>query len=259
VVKYFFWFLILNFKATGGILLNAFWISFGMIFLAELGDKTQLVALTLATCYNARVVLWGIFCSTLAVHIFSAGIGRLMGGLLPTNWIHFLAGIAFIAFGFWTLRGDALADDEKVCDTNKKASPFWMVFITFFLAELGDKTMLSTVTLAATHSFIPVWLGSTAGMVFSDGLAILVGKVLGAKLPERMIQTGAALIFFGFGIYGTIDGGLKLPFYAWIGGGLAILVLIYIFFRRRQPSGSKRETRRPAGEPAEEIAPTKTN
>ncbi|HBE76453.1 MAG TPA: hypothetical protein DDW65_01530 [Firmicutes bacterium] len=237
--------------------MNAFWLAFAMIFLAELGDKTQLVALTLSTCYNAKVVLWGIFCSTLAIHVFSAGIGRLMGGFLPTNWIEFAAGIAFIAFGFWTLRGDSLDDDEKSCDTKKQTSPFWLVFVTFFLAELGDKTMLSTVTLAATNPFIPVWIGSTLGMVLSDGLAILIGKILGAKLPERIIQIGASLIFFGFGIYSAVQGGSKLPYYAWIAGGISILILLYIFFHNQLPICSKKERPNVVTESVKEVATTK--
>jgi putative Ca2+/H+ antiporter (TMEM165/GDT1 family) len=218
-----------------GSVMNAFWLSMGMIFLAELGDKTQLVALTLATRYNAKVVLGGIFCATLAVHVFSAGIGWLVGGLLPTDWIQFIAGLAFIGFGFWTLRGDCL--DEEECKTRKIVSPFWLVFVTFFLAELGDKTMLSTVTLATTNSFIPVWIGSTIGMVLSDGLAIVVGKVLGAKLPERVVKVGAAVIFFGFGLFSLIQGGSKLPFLIWILGGVLAIVMGYLFLRKA--SGKK--------------------
>ncbi len=210
--------------------MNAFWLSLVMIFLAELGDKTQLVALTLATRYNAKVVLWGIFWATLTVHVASAGIGWMMGGLLPTDWIQYLAGLAFIAFGFWTLRGDCLDDEEnKAC---KIGSPFWLVFATFFLAELGDKTMLSTVTLASTNAFIPVWIGSTIGMVISDGLAIWVGKILGARLPEKVIKIGAAVIFFGFGIFSFVQGALKLPYYTWIIGVLSTAAFAYFFLRK---------------------------
>ena len=120
--------------------MDAFWLSLVMIFIAELGDKTQLVALTLATCYSTSVVLWGIFWATLAIHVFSAGIGWFIGDKLPTEWIKFVAGIAFIAFGFWTLRGDTLDEDEKSCKTG--IHPFWLVFSTFFMAELGDKTKI---------------------------------------------------------------------------------------------------------------------
>ncbi len=216
-----------------------FWLSFGMIFLAELGDKTQLVALTLATRYKAGMVLAGIFTATLLVHVFSAALGGLMGGLLPTDWIKFIAGVAFIGFGFWTLRGDCLGDGEDgTC--RRIVSPFWLVFVTFFLAELGDKTMLSTVTLAATGFFVPVWIGSTLGMVASDGLAILVGKLLGTKLPERLVKIGAGVIFLGFGVFSILQGGLKLPFYAWIIAVLLIGALAGIFFRpQKKPTGNR--------------------
>lgn len=221
--------------------MDAFWLSLGMIFIAELGDKTQLVALTLATRYRARVVLGGIFAATLAVHVFSAAIGGLVGGLLPTNWIKFVAGLAFIGFGLWTLRGDSL--DEESGSRKRIASPFWLVFVTFFLAELGDKTMLSTVTLAATNAVVPVWLGSTVGMVLSDGLAIWVGKALGARLPERAIKVGASVIFFLFGLFSVYQGGVSLPKAAWLGGVLLVLVMIWAAFRPDLRKGN-----RPRGE-----------
>ena len=210
--------------------MDAFWLSLVMIFLAELGDKTQLVALTLATCYNTSVVLWGIFWATLAIHVFSAGIGWFIGDQLPQDWIKFVAGVAFIAFGFWTLRGDSLDDDDESCKTG--INPFWIVFSTFFMAELGDKTMLSTITLASTQPFIPVWLGSTIGMVISDGLAIVVGKMLGSKLPENIIKIGAAIIFFLFGLFSMYEGGVHFPLYYWGIAGVLIAVLGYIFLRK---------------------------
>ncbi|NTU45327.1 MAG: TMEM165/GDT1 family protein [Chlorobiaceae bacterium] len=210
--------------------MDAFWLSLVMIFLAELGDKTQLVALTLATCYNTGVVLWGIFWATLAVHVFSAGIGWFIGGSLPVDWIKFVAGIAFIVFGFWTLKGDTLDDDEKSCKTG--INPFWLVFSTFFMAELGDKTMLSTITLASTNPFIPVWIGSTIGMVISDGLAIIAGKMLGTRLPEKAIKIGASVIFFLFGIISMIDGGSRFGLIIWAVSALLIALTGYIFLRK---------------------------
>ena len=83
---------------------------------------------------------------------------------------------------------------------------FWTVAIAFFLAELGDKTMLATVTLATDHGVVGTWLGSTLGMVAADALAIVVGQQLGARLPERAIRIGAAVLFFGFGIALIVEG-----------------------------------------------------
>lgn len=210
--------------------MQTFWLSFAMIFLAELGDKSQLLSLALATCYSPRVVLWGIFWSTLAVHVFSVGIGWLMGETLPTDLITFAAGVSFIIFGFWTLRGDRLDDDEaRECKTG--SNPFWLVFSTFFMAELGDKTMLSTISLATTKPFIPVWIGSTIGMVVSDALAIWVGRMLGKRLPEQLVTIGATIVFFLFGAYWMYLGGEQLPLMAW---GIALLLLIVagLFFLR---------------------------
>jgi putative Ca2+/H+ antiporter (TMEM165/GDT1 family) len=216
-------------------MIEDFCLSTGMIFLAELGDKTQLVALTLATRYNTRVVLAGILVATLLVHIFSAALGNLAGGFLPTHWIQFLAGIAFVGFGLWTLRGDCV--DEEECRHHQGiSSPFLVVGTVFFLAELGDKTMLSTVTLATGCSFIPVWLGSTLGMVVSDGLAIWVGKILGSRLPERTVKTGAAIIFFAFGIWSGIQGGRHLSPVYWGLGAITVAILYLLFFHKRKPS-----------------------
>ncbi|MBN1279820.1 MAG: TMEM165/GDT1 family protein [Chlorobium sp.] len=212
--------------------MDAFWLSLVMIFLAELGDKTQLVALTLATCYNTKTVLWGIFWSTLAVHVFSAGIGWFIGDRLPADWIAFIAGIAFVVFGFWTLRGDHLDDGEESC--RRTIHPFWLVFTTFFMAELGDKTMLSTITLAAGNSFLPVWIGSTIGMVLSDGLAIVAGKMLGKRLPEKAIQNGAALVFFVFGAFSMYQGGAAFPLHIWGAAIVSLLVAGWFFFGKKE-------------------------
>jgi putative Ca2+/H+ antiporter (TMEM165/GDT1 family) len=176
-----------------------FWQSLIFIALAEMGDKTQLVALAFAARFSARLVLAAVFAATLAVHLFSVAIGELLGLALPTFWIAIAAGLAFIGFGIWTIRGDDLDDDE----TGKphRFGPFMTVAVTFFLAELGDKTMLATVTLASQlQDFIPVWLGSTLGMVVADGLAIVVGAVAGRKLPERAIKLAAAGVFIISGV-----------------------------------------------------------
>jgi putative Ca2+/H+ antiporter (TMEM165/GDT1 family) len=188
---------------------EAFWLSLFLVFLAELGDKTQLVALLLATRYRASVVLLAIFWATLAVHALSVALGGATSQFLPQSWIYLLSGLAFIGFSWWTWRGDTLEDERDYAERGLR-SPFLIVFVTFFLAELGDKTMLSTVTLAASQALVPVWLGSTLGMVVSDALAIVVGRILGKQLPERAIKVGAALIFLGFGCYYALVGGLAI-------------------------------------------------
>ena len=183
---------------------DPFVLSLFFVFAAEMGDKTQLVALAFATRYATQTVLLGVFAATLLVHLFSVGLGEIVGLTIPVFWVHVLAGVAFIAFGLWTLRGDELGDDDRLRE--RRFGPLMTVGTTFFLAELGDKTMLMTITLASQHhSFIGVWLGSTLGMVVADGLAIVVGRILGTQLPERLIKFGAAGIFLLTGAATLID------------------------------------------------------
>jgi putative Ca2+/H+ antiporter (TMEM165/GDT1 family) len=174
--------------------LRAFGIAAFFVALAEMGDKTQLVALAFATRYKARTVLAGVFGATLIVHLISVGLGETAALVIPIFWIKLLSGAAFIAFGIWTLRGDALDDRDN--PSTQRWGAMMTVGITFFLAELGDKTMLATVTIASEQrQFAAVWLGSTVGMVFSDGLAIALAHGLHARIPEKGIRYGAAAIF----------------------------------------------------------------
>lgn len=188
--------------------MTAFWISLLFVAIAEMGDKTQLVALAFATRYRAMTVLWGVFVATLAIHLGSVFIGEAAGMALPVFWINLLAGISFIAFGAWTLRGDTLDEDEEL--KPRRFGPFLTVAITFFMAELGDKTMLTTITIASQQkSFVGVWLGSTLGMVIADGLAIILGKVMGKRIPERAVKVIAAIVFFAGGVWTIASAFLK--------------------------------------------------
>lgn len=180
--------------------MDAFLISFGIIFVAELGDKSQLMAMTFATRYPARTVLAAITVATALVHLFSVVLGAAIGAALPTDAISILAGFAFLAFAAWTLRGDELTEDDKERANRGTRSVFFTVGSAFFLAELGDKTMLATVTLATDNGLIGTWLGSTIGMVAADALAIIVGQQLGSRLPERAVKIGAAATFIAFGL-----------------------------------------------------------
>lgn len=186
--------------------MSAFLLSFGVIFIAELGDKSQLMAMTFATRYRFWTVVGAITAATAVVHLFSVAIGNVVGVALPTNVINVVAGLAFLGFGFWTLRGDELSDEEAGKAERSTRSAFFAVAIAFFLAELGDKTMLATVTLATTEEWFGTWVGSTFGMVAADALAIGVGTVLGKHLPERAIKFGASALFFLFGVWLIAEG-----------------------------------------------------
>lgn len=189
--------------------LFAFLVSFGVVFVAELGDKSQLMALTFATRYRALPVLGGITAATALVHAVSVGVGFLLGAAIPTFWISIAAAVAFVGFGVWTLRGDALDADEQDKAGRSTRSAVVAASVAFFLAELGDKTMLATITLATQYpgwgGVLGVWAGSTVGMVVADGLAIGIGRLLGRRLPDLAIRIGAAVLFFAFGVWLAVE------------------------------------------------------
>jgi len=179
--------------------MDAFLLSFAVIFVAELGDKSQLMAMTFATRYKFWTVVAAITVATAIVHLFSVALGNVIGLALPIGPINIAAGLAFVLFGLWTLRGDKLSEEEESKASRSNRPAFFAVAIAFFLAELGDKTMLATVTLATTEGWFDTWVGSTLGMVAADVLAIGVGVFLGRSLPEKVIKVGAAVLFFAFG------------------------------------------------------------
>jgi len=180
-------------------LVEAFLLSTGVIFLAELGDKSQLMAMTFATRFRARTVLLAITLATALVHLFSVLLGAVIGAALPTDALSVVAGLAFLGFALWTLRGDELTEEEQSKAQRSGTSALLAVGTAFFIAELGDKTMLATITLATDHGLLGTWLGSTLGMVLADALAIAAGLWLGKNLPEKIVKYGAAAAFAVFG------------------------------------------------------------
>ncbi|GAA0191223.1 MULTISPECIES: TMEM165/GDT1 family protein [unclassified Aeromicrobium] len=187
---------------------EALWLSTAVIFVAELGDKSQLMAMTFATRYRARDVIIGITAATAVVHLASVGIGYWIGTSFEKyqSGIAIAAGVAFLGFALWTLRGDELTEGEADKARKATGSALLAVGLAFFLAELGDKTMLATITLAVREDWFGVWIGSTVGMVAADALAIGVGAVLGKHLPERAIRYGAAVAFAIFGALLIFEG-----------------------------------------------------
>jgi Ca2+/H+ antiporter, TMEM165/GDT1 family len=158
------------------------------------------MALAFATRYRALPVLAGIAAATAVVHLVSVVVGALLGAALPARPVNLLAGLAFLAFAAWTLRGDALSEDEAARARRRSTGGAVLAAgVAFFLAELGDKTMLATITLATREGLVGTWLGSTLGMVAADAIAILIGQQLGKRLPERAVRIGAAISFVVFG------------------------------------------------------------
>ncbi|MCE1178125.1 MAG: TMEM165/GDT1 family protein [Micrococcales bacterium] len=189
-------------------MLSAFLLSTAVIFVAELGDKSQLMAMTFATRYSVRQVLIGITVATAIVHLASVAIGRFVGEFFGDyQWlVTVVAGLAFLFFAAWTLRGDELTEEEADKARRSSGAAILAVGTAFFLAELGDKTMLATITLATKEEWFGTWVGSTVGMVAADALAIGAGALLGRNLPERVIKIGAAIAFLVFGIVLIVEG-----------------------------------------------------
>jgi putative Ca2+/H+ antiporter (TMEM165/GDT1 family) len=182
----------------------AFWLSFGVVFVAELGDKSQLMALTFATKYRPALVMTGIVAATVLINAISVGVGYGLGLALPTRWISLVAGLVFLGFALWTLRGEYEEDDEVLSRVG--SGPVVMtVGSAFLLAELGDKTMLATITLASQNGWAGTWLGATLGMVAAAALAIIVGRQLGKRLPDRAVRYVAAGLFAAFGVWLLVE------------------------------------------------------
>jgi putative Ca2+/H+ antiporter (TMEM165/GDT1 family) len=176
-----------------------------LVTLAELGDKTQLMALAFAARYPIRTVIAGIVVAIMLVTLFSAGLGGLLGAALPRDWITLGAGVAFLGFGVWTLRGKD-EDDHESTSSAGRLGPFLTVVLTFFLAEMGDKTMLATVALAShTGALVSVWIGSTLGLLLADGLAIAAGAMAGRALPRRLIRLLAGGLFILSGLFVLLE------------------------------------------------------
>lgn len=186
-------------------MINAFLLSFGVIFVAELGDKSQLMALAFATRFKFWPVVTAITLATGLVHLFSVVIGGLIGNAMPTKAINIVSALAFLFFAAWTLRGDELTEEDEESTHLSSRHVIMSVGTVFFLAELGDKTMLATITLATDNGLFGTWLGSTLGMVAADALAIVVGKALGDRLPEKAIRIGSSIAFVAFAVVMFID------------------------------------------------------
>lgn len=216
--------------------MTAFFTSLIFVILAEMGDRTQLLAICFATRYRWQTVLWGVFLATAANHLIAVALGNYLTTLFPMIYIKIAAAIGFIVFGLWTIRGDDMA-----CENQKQRfSPFWTVFIAFFIAETGDKTQLATITLAADFNvFIPVWVGTTIGMVIANAFGIFAGVLMGKKIPEKTIKWIAAMIFIIFGLLGLYESVpedyLKAPYIA--ATFIIIGFMIYLINRLNKAKG----------------------
>ena len=173
--------------------------SAGAVTLAEMGDKTQLLAMAFATKYAAPKVLLGVFLATVLNHAMAVALGNYITNFASLQtWIQGLAALSFIFFGLWTIRGDQLEGEENRVS---RFGPIATVAIAFFIAEMGDKTQLATIALATRFPHEPLWIlmGTTTGMLIADGIGIWVGVVMCRNIPERTIKIISAAVFVLFG------------------------------------------------------------
>ncbi len=181
----------------------ALWTSFAVVFLAEMGDKTQLLALALASRYRRPwTVMFGILIATVVNHALASSVGVWVAGRLSPSRVAWILAIGFIGFGFWILIPDHAGDSGK----ERGWGPLLTTSVLFFLAEMGDKTQFATLALGARfHSMASVTAGTTLGMLAADGLAVFAGRRLTAIVPMRVIRWIAAAFFFAIGV-GTMAG-----------------------------------------------------
>ncbi|OBI47944.1 hypothetical protein A5707_18705 [Mycobacterium kyorinense] len=185
-------------------MLAAALLSFGVVFLAELGDRSQLITMTYALRYRWWVVLAGVGIAACVAHGVSVAIGHFLGLTLPAKPMAFAAAIAFLAFAVWTWREGTNAGDD-VRPVREPRFALLAVVSSFLLAELGDKTTLATVALASDKNWAGVWIGTTVAMVVADGLAIAAGILLHRRLPEGLLHVLASLLFLLFGLWMLFD------------------------------------------------------
>ena len=187
--------------------MEAFLISTGLVAVAEIGDKTQLLALLLAARFRKPwPIIAGIFVATLLNHALAAGVGAAAAALLQGPWMRWVLGFAFLAFGAWALVPDKMEEDEEP-KTRPGMSIFWTTAIAFFLVEMGDKTQVATAALGARFQDVAlVAAGTTLGMMIANVPAVLVGEAAATKLPLKWIRMAAAAIFVVIGLWILIAG-----------------------------------------------------
>jgi putative Ca2+/H+ antiporter (TMEM165/GDT1 family) len=171
--------------------------SFALVAASEMGDKTQLLAFSLAGRFRRPwTVMAGILVATLANHALASSLGAWISLHVPTRVMAGILAATFFGFGLWTLRPDSL----EGADRPSRFGPFLTTAVLFFLAEMGDKTQLATVALAARfQSAVMVTIGTTLGMMVSDGLAVFLGDRLASRVQGRWLRRVAAGLFFAFG------------------------------------------------------------
>lgn len=181
--------------------MEALLISIGLVALAEIGDKTQLLTLVLAARYGRPwLIVTGIFAATLLNHAVAGALGAWLAGLIGPDWMRWILGLSFIAMAAWVLIPDKL-DGQEAGASRSLGGVFVTTFMLFFIAEIGDKTQIATVALAARFDqLVLVVVGTTLGMLLANAPIAWFGEALARRLPMRVVHAVAAVIFLALGI-----------------------------------------------------------
>lgn len=181
-------------------IMEALYISTGVVTLAEMGDKTQLLAFILAARFKKPVpIILGILCATLVNHGLAGALGAWITSVVSPDAMRWVLGLSFIGMAIWTLIPDKIEEEET--QVAQRLGVFGATLITFFLAEMGDKTQIATVALAAHYGApLLVVIGTTLGMLIADVPAVFVGNKFAEKIPMKLVHSIAAGIFALMGV-----------------------------------------------------------
>ena len=184
--------------------MEAFLISTGIVALAEMGDKTQLLALILAARFRKPwPIVWGIFVATLANHAMAGAVGAWVNSVLGPDVLRWVLGVSFIAMAVWMLIPDKMDDDGAA--NAPRFGIFGTTVVAFFLAEMGDKTQIATVMLAAKYqAFYWVIAGTTVGMMLANAPVVWLGERMTRLVPLRVVHIVSAVIFMGLGLWALL-------------------------------------------------------
>ena len=180
--------------------MEALYISTGVVALAEMGDKTQLLAFILAARFKKPVpIILGILCATLVNHGLAGALGAWITSVISPDTMRWVLGLSFLGMAIWTLIPDKIEEEET--QVAQKLGVFGATLVTFFLAEMGDKTQIATVALAAHYGApLLVIIGTTLGMLIADVPAVFVGNKFADKIPMKLVHSIAAGIFAVMGV-----------------------------------------------------------